>query len=39
MIPHVQCLKGLDELGLDHETRDSFLWRNAVRAFGLDISA
>jgi hypothetical protein len=27
MIPHVQCLNGPAELGLDNETRDSFRWR------------
>lgn len=35
MIPPAQALEGLDELGLDDETRELFLGGNARRVFGL----
>ena len=35
MIPHAQALAGLDELGLDDETRELFLDGNARRVFSL----
>jgi uncharacterized protein len=34
--PAVECLEGLDQLGLDGETLAAFLHGNAERAFGLD---
>jgi uncharacterized protein len=33
--PPAECLKDLDRLGLDAETRELFLYRNAERAFGV----
>ncbi len=35
MIPPAKALVGLDELGLDDETRELFLAGNAVRVYGL----
>jgi len=35
MIPHAQALDGLDDLGLDEETRALYLEGNARRVFGL----
>ncbi|CAM2065334.1 Amidohydrolase [Sulfidibacter corallicola] len=35
MITPQKCLKGLDALGLDRNTRDAFLHGNARRVFGL----
>jgi hypothetical protein len=35
MIPHAKALEGLDELGLDDETRGRYLASNAQRVFGL----
>ncbi len=36
MIPHARALDGLDDLGLDDETRALYLDGNARRVFGLD---
>lgn len=36
MITHAHCLKNLDDLNLDEETRALFLHQNAVRVFKLD---
>jgi predicted TIM-barrel fold metal-dependent hydrolase len=36
MIQPDECLAGVAELGLDEETTERFLFRNAVAAFGLD---
>lgn len=36
MIPHAKCLENLDDLGLEEETRDLFLYGNAARVFKLD---
>ncbi|EUA51863.1 amidohydrolase family protein [Mycobacterium xenopi 3993] len=35
MITHAHALAGLDELGLDDETRSAYLHGNAERIFGL----
>jgi predicted TIM-barrel fold metal-dependent hydrolase len=37
MIQPGECLDALDELGLDEETKALFLYRNAERAFGVDL--
>ena len=37
MIPPERALQGLDELGLDAETREAFLHGNAERVFGLTL--
>lgn len=36
MITPLECLRGLDALGLDDEPRRAFLGGNAVRVFGLE---
>jgi predicted TIM-barrel fold metal-dependent hydrolase len=36
MLTPADCLAGLDDLGLDDETRRLFLGENAIRVFGLD---
>lgn len=36
MIMPSQCLTELDELGLDDEARERFLWRNAAEVFDLE---
>jgi predicted TIM-barrel fold metal-dependent hydrolase len=38
MITHAHALAGLDELGLDDESRHNFLRGNAERVFGLEVN-
>ena len=35
MLLHAKCVEGIDELGLDEETKRPFLSENAIRVFGL----
>lgn len=37
MIQPADCLDGLDELGMDEETAELFLYKNAEEAFGIDL--
>jgi len=37
MIPPRKALDGLEELGLDEQTREAFLSGNASRAYGLTV--
>lgn len=37
MIQPGGCLDGLDGLGIDEETAELFLYKNAEDAFGLDL--
>ena len=39
MLTPGDCLEQLDDLGLDEETAECFLWRNASEVFGIEKEA